>query len=857
MKILKYLFAVAALGFATLSCEVISEDAFSTLPVPPEMYAHSNILMTSNTMDEYVNFSWKPARFLSEGVNYNLYAKYGNTSKMIYSTKEYFYSAPKTQFKDALYAAFPNLPDNDTFSMSFYVSVPFGIATYTSEEISVDIYAYGDAVSAEVSAVQSSIVLDITNPAGVLELLTWTPARLEYNEAITYSVHLKYGTGEYMMLASDITETSFSMTVDALNEAAVAAGAPEAQQAEVEFAVKAHSATYESGVISAVVPVLLTTYIATYPDFLYLPGSYKLNNWDPATAPKIAQSTVKKGYYEGVVDLSTADGSNTQFKFSPKPAWDGDFAIDNIVLSTFGNGYTSVSGTGTTGGNLEVPSGMYNIIVNKKLNTLYMIQIDKLSLIGSAPVASNGWANDVDMEYDPVSHTFSAVADMVAGEFKIRVNHDWTHSAGGQINKISFNPGDNNNITFSRPDGNYKVVLNVSANPYTITYINTSFPEKLYMPGDHQGWNPASAPFLRGDNEGHYEGYTTLNANFKFTSAPDWNHTNYGGSLASLNADSGAGNLTVPAPGYYYLYVDLTTMSGSATLIERVGVVGSFCNWGDPSDAAMTYYATDDIWKAEGLEFPEGTKYKFRMNSGWTINLGGQPNDLVQDGGDMAAPSAGVYTITLSIATKPYTMTITRTGDLQTQYATELVVAGDYSGHNWSGTDDPKLFGSGDGTYKGAITMHQMTWGFKFVEKGTSWIGGTLNEGTTYDFTLYKDDNMMLPNGTYFWSVDLPAKTAHAQPVTSVGLIGSFTGSGWSTDVPMTFSETSLTYSVTQAFAAGDEFKVRFNGNWDYNLGAPLSAMKFNGDNIKISEAGTYLVVLDMANTPNMTITKQ
>jgi hypothetical protein len=120
--------------------------------------------------------------------------------------------------------------------------------------------------------------------------------------------------------------------------------------------------------------------------------------------------------------------------------WDGDFAIDNIVLSTFGNGYTSVSGTGTTGGNLEVPSGMYNIIVNKKLNTLYMIQIDKLSLIGSAPVASNGWANDVDMEYDPVSHTFSAVADMVAGEFKIRVNHDWTHSAGGQINKISFNP---------------------------------------------------------------------------------------------------------------------------------------------------------------------------------------------------------------------------------------------------------------------------------------------------------------------------------------------------------------------------------------------------------------------------------
>ncbi|HHV02536.1 MAG: SusF/SusE family outer membrane protein [Bacteroidales bacterium] len=849
MKILKYLFAAAVLSMAAVSCEVISEDAFSTVPVPPEMYAHSDILMTSNTMEEFVNFSWKPARFLGEGLTYDLYGIFGETTSKLTSTAELYYRLPKTEFKTAIYGAFPSLPQNDTFTMSFFVSVTNGSQTYSSDPVTLDIYAYGDAVSPQATALVESIILDVTDPAGMLELLTWEPARLGYNEEITYNVYLKYGEGEDLLLASEFKETLFSITVDELNEAAVAAGAPEAVESNLDFTVKAFSATYQTGVISNAVTIAITTYIATYPDYIYVPGAYQ--GWDPASAPKIKHSSITKGMYEGMVDLSVEGGGEVGFKFSPAPAWEGDFAIANIEKTTFGNGYTALTGSGTTGGDITAPSGMYNIILNKKLNTLYMIQVETLSLIGSAPVESNGWASDIDMVYDPETHTFSAITDMQEGEFKIRVNHDWTHSAGGTLDYVSFGKGDN--LKFERAPGEYKVVLNVGVNPYTVTFINTSFPGKLYVPGGHQGWNPATAPVLNGDTEGHYEGYVTLTDIFKFTSAPDWAHTNYGGSFESLDTDPSAGNLAVPAPGYYYLKVDLTTMSATATLIERVGVIGSFTGWGE--DVAMTYDAETNLWTATGLAFPAGTEYKFRMNNAWDINLGGDPDDLKQDGANLKA-DAGMYTLTLSLATTPYHMTAVRTGDLETTYATEVVVAGDYSGHAWSATDDPKLFGSGDGTYKGAITMYNMVYGFKIVESET-WISGLLVEDTRFEFTLYTGDNMMLENGTYFWNVDLPNKKAVATPVNVVGLIGSFTGSNWNTDLPMDFKQETLTYSVTVDLAADTEFKIRFNGNWDLNLGGDITALTHNGNNIKIQEAGTYHIVLNMVNTSSLTITKQ
>jgi hypothetical protein len=847
MKIFRYVLAAAIIGLAAVSCEVIGEDAFSKAPVAPQLYAHADILMTSNTMEELVNFSWKPARFLGEGLTYDLYGTYEGTSTKLSSTTDLFYKVQKTDFKSALYAAFPNLPENNTFTLSFYVSVTNGSETYASDPVTLDIYAYGDAVSADITPVTESVVLDVNNPSGVLELLSWEPARLGYNEDITYNVYLKYLEGNPVQLAVGLTETSFSTTVDELNEAAVAAGAPEAEFSYLDFFVKAFSASVETGVISNYVSIGVETYIATYPEYMYLPGGYQ--GWDPASAPKIPHSSVRKGYYEGVIDLSVEGGGTSEFKFSPVPAWEGDFSIDNIELTTFGNGYTSVSGSGITGANIAVPSGVYNVVLNKKVNTLYMIQIETLSLIGEARVDSHGWADDVDFVYDPGTNTYRTSTTMQPGEFKIRVNHDWTHSAGGEsLQNISFTLGQN--LLFDRQEGEYDVMLDINNNPYVLYFVNTSFPEQLYIPGSHQGWNPATAPVLKGNSEGLYEGFVMLTDFFKFTSHPDWNHTNYGGSMGSLDTDPAAGNLEVPQEGYYYLQVDLSIMSVTATLIHRVAVIGSFTGWGD--DVAMEYNADLDEWKATNLEFSPGTEYKFRMNVGWDINFGGDPANLTQDGANLKA-DAGTYNITLSLATTPYYMVIEKTGEVVTEYDTHVVLPGDYSGHNWDQVNDPWLFGSGDGTYKGALTMYNMEHGFKFVESGT-WIGGDLVAGTEYEFDLYSGDNMMLPNGTFYWEIDLPNEKAFATPVKDVGIIGSFEGSNWGTEVPMVFDPETLTYSVTVDLKEGNEFKIRFNNDWNTVLGGDITQLTYNGDNISVQKSATYTVVLDMANTASLTL---
>ena len=293
-------------------------------------------------------------------------------------------------------------------------------------------------------------------------------------------------------------------------------------------------------------------------------------------------------------------------------------------------------------------------------------------------------------------------------------------------------------------------------------------------------------------------------------------------------------------------------MSATATLIERVAVIGSFCGWGDPDDVAMTYDADLDLWTVTNLEFPPGTEYKFRMNRNWDLNLGGDPDNLTHDGANINA-DAGTYNITLSLATTPYYMVIEKTGDVLLEYAAHVVVPGDYSGHSWNATDDPWLFGPSDGTYKGALTMYGMNDGFKFVESGT-WIAGEPVPDTEYTFNLYSGDNMMLPNGSYFWDVDLPFERAIATPITLVGLIGSFNSSKWGTDVPMEFDPETLTYAVTVDLKEGDEFKIRFNEDWDLNLGGDPQELTVGGANIEVQKTATYKIVLDMANTASLTL---
>jgi hypothetical protein len=114
---------------------------------------------------------------------------------------------------------------------------------------------------------------------------------------------------------------------------------------------------------------------------------------------------------------------------------------------------------------------------------------------------------------------------------------------------------------------------------------------------------------------------------------------------------------------------------------------------------------------------------------------------------------------------------------------------------------------------------------------------------------------MTIADGTYFWTVDLAAEApnAVALPITKVGLIGSF--NTWSEDVALTFNSTDNTYTGSISLEANAEFKVRFNGNWDYCLGGALNKLSAFGGNIVVAEEGTYAVVLNL-NKGTLTLTK-
>ncbi|MCM1005520.1 MAG: hypothetical protein NC402_04410 [Prevotella sp.] len=197
-------------------------------------------------------------------------------------------------------------------------------------------------------------------------------------------------------------------------------------------------------------------------------------------------------------------------------------------------------------------------------------------------------------------------------------------------------------------------ILTVNMIDMTYKFEKMSY---LYTPGNSNGWNQGASQLLAYNaDKGYFEGYAYLNGEFKFTSAPDWNGTNYGnsGEDGKLSTDGGAGNLNAPEAGLYYCTVNVDDLTYTITKIESLGMIGGFNSWG--AQTVMT--SSDDFLKWTGtVTFAEGDEWKFRANDNWDINLGGSISNLVLNGSNLPAPGAGEYEVTLDLSTIPYTYT--------------------------------------------------------------------------------------------------------------------------------------------------------------------------------------------------------
>lgn len=200
------------------------------------------------------------------------------------------------------------------------------------------------------------------------------------------------------------------------------------------------------------------------------------------------------------------------------------------------------------------------------------------------------------------------------------------------------------------PVGTWLLTVNME----TLTYSFSSAVENLWTPGDANGWNHGGSQMLFTNNYTEYMGFANLSpSGFKFTSAADWNHTNYGdaGEEGKLSTDGGAGNLTVPEKGLYWCKVDIAALTWSATKIETIGVIGGFNGWSE----SLPLTSEDGLFWTGTITLNEGDEYKFRCNNDWAINLGGADEyNLVPDGANLKAPATGTFTITLDLSVVPY-----------------------------------------------------------------------------------------------------------------------------------------------------------------------------------------------------------
>lgn len=190
--------------------------------------------------------------------------------------------------------------------------------------------------------------------------------------------------------------------------------------------------------------------------------------------------------------------------------------------------------------------------------------------------------------------------------------------------------------------GKYKLTINMM--DYTYTIEEVKYDPFIYFIGATDGWTNAEQKLALVDaNTGTYTGFlycadpNNWGNQFKFQRvAGSWDNEINAGAFNTFDgaATNENGNIGVNAgEGVYYFDVNLANGTIKATKVETMGIIGGFNNWG--GDAAMTWNTEEYCFEATNVGVT-ADGWKFRINGGWDINLGGSLNNLTAGGDNIA-----------------------------------------------------------------------------------------------------------------------------------------------------------------------------------------------------------------------------
>ena len=192
--------------------------------------------------------------------------------------------------------------------------------------------------------------------------------------------------------------------------------------------------------------------------------------------------------------------------------------------------------------------------------------------------------------------------------------------------------------------GKYKLTIHMMDYSYTIEEVN--YDPFIYFIGATDGWKSSDQKLaLVDDAKGVYTGYVYLadpnKAGFEFKfqrEVGNWDTAIGAGTFVSFDGAATAvtnGNIGVTAgEGVYYMDVNLSEGKITATKVETMGMVGDFTGWADGADVVMTWNAEEYCYEATNAGVT-AAGWKFRVNGGWDINLGGSLKNLTAGGDNL------------------------------------------------------------------------------------------------------------------------------------------------------------------------------------------------------------------------------
>ena len=426
----------------------------------------------------------------------------------------------------------------------------------------------------------------------------------------------------------------------------------------------------------------------------------------------------------------------------------------------------------------------------------------------------------------------------------------------GEMNKILASigayPGQAYDFTVSLKSKAFDVYQNEATNtvtfkatPYDPNVDNIDWPY-AYVAVGYPNWDYTTA-YLIGDPDGDgiYQGWV------QFDEATTYAILD-GKDVTKVLAQ---GEIADDAKGFVELTMEADGTVSQTWACNTWGLIGDATSGGWSDDTKMEFDKDTRLWTV--ITSMTAKEFKFRANSDWTINYGGDgtENGLARNGDNIKVPAESAYIVTLDLTNAgKYTYAMEETTiELSSAFMT---LPGSYQGWGPEADNVYKIVSEArDFKYSGAYYFAAGT-EFKFYDSG-SWIGivGDFTWNDTHtkaDFVIGDGANIVIPESAYYKITVDTKKMVASLSKTGWEVIGDATAGGWDKGQVMDYDPDTDTWSTTITVSDGD-IKFRWDASWTINLGGDLNALTQDGPNIHVS-AGTYKIVLN-ANNNTATIT--